>query len=343
MLTKQEAKDISFSDERLKNVLSSVINNKLLTIVVETVSACNLKCVFCDAHSGRAPEFKKHSGLMKNATWKMFVSQLNHYVKKAGKLHMLQFYGNGEPLLDKQLENRIKEIKKNKLCKLTRVISNGVIAKPERIRKLIASGLDELHLSLDIIDRKRYLEIKKRDAAHLVVENINNAISIIEENKKTQLFIKYFKSNNENEYGVKKIDGTKVFKTFYEKAKKSKYVHLKEQPLVTTGLGHLKGDKSYLTPCEVPFYLLYVMHSGKVSACCTDVFSGMTVGNINNKKLYDISIGSELAKIRHLHLKGKCNEIPLCAGCGNRTAVDLLKLNKNDFKKMETSIINNIK
>lgn len=342
MLTRQEAKDESFVGVRLKSVFDAVLSERLITIVVETVSKCNLRCVFCDAHSGRAPEFSKHAGLMTDHTWDRFVHTLDDYVAANGPLKMLQFFGNGEPLLDKKLAHRIETVTRKNLCEATRVISNGVIATPDRVRSLVLAGLSEIHFSVDILDRARYLEIKKQDAAHKVLANIQAAMDIIEKHKTTQMFIKYFVEGEETDFGVHDRDGLEVVEQFYDRAERSRYIHLKEQPLVSTGIGHLKGEADQVLPCEVPFYLLYVLHTGKVSACCTDVFSGLTVGDIHQKTIREIGSGPELAKIRLSHLKGQCGEIPLCKGCGNRTSVDLSKLGADETIAMVNAIEKNM-
>ena len=339
MLTTQEAKSPEFSRARLSNLVSSVMDEKIITLVVETVSRCNLQCNFCDAHSGRAPEFRDNAGIMSSKTWDNFYSSLQEYVRDKGPVHMLQFYGNGEPLLDPNLEDRLSSVKTNGLCSTTRVITNGTLLSSSRLTTLIEAGLDELHLSLDIMDKDVYKKVKKLDSCEKVVDNVSCAIDIIEATKTTQLFIKYFKGGKSHDYGVSEKDGEKVEEYFMESAKNSHYVHLKSQQLVDTGVGFLEGVDYFSKPCEIPFYLLYVKHTGDVSACCTDVFSALTVGSINDCSLIDILRGQALADIRLKHIQSQANKIPLCAGCGNRTAVDTSELNPD----VKEQLINSIK
>jgi MoaA/NifB/PqqE/SkfB family radical SAM enzyme len=216
---------------------------------------------------------------------------------------MLEFFGNGEPPLDSNLEHRLSTAKQKGFCSFTRVFTNGTPLNPARLEKLIDSGLDELHLSLDIMDRVRYREVKKLDAYETVINNVQKAIQIIEGSKSTQLFIQYFKGGNSHGCGVLESDGEKVESFFMESAKSSQYVHLKSQQLVDAGIGFLEGVDYYSKPCEIPFYLLYIKHSGQVSACCTDVFSNLTVGSINESSLTEIILGKKLANIRLKHLK----------------------------------------
>ncbi len=148
------------------------------------------------------------------------------------------------------------------------------------MNELADAGLDEIHISIDTINAERYFEVKKGDYADRVTENIEACIPVIEARRDVQIFIKYFTKETSNAYGMTEEDSVEVRARFVEQAMHSEYVHLKEMPLVDVGLGMLENKDDYLTPCEIPFYLLYIMHDGKVSACCSDVFNGMTVGRL---------------------------------------------------------------
>jgi MoaA/NifB/PqqE/SkfB family radical SAM enzyme len=334
MLTFQQAKDPNYMAIRASNLTVSLQARQILTLVVEAASSCNLKCTFCDAHSGRAPKFREHAGLMREETWEKLVADLKIYVAERGPLAMIQFHGNGEPLLNKKLPGMIARLKQEGLARSTRVITNGILLDAKKANELMDAGLDEIHISVDTLDREKYHTVKVGDYADRVLANLLQVIPIIEERKTANLYIKYFQAEDDNSYGITKSDEESVFNTFADAARHSNYVHLKQQPLVDVGKGMLDGKDGMAAPCEIPFYLLYVMHSGKVSACCSDVFSGLTVGHITEQpiksemgnSLLDIVDSIALYEVRRKHLSGRCGDIKLCAGCGNRTAVDLSKL-----------------
>jgi hypothetical protein len=91
------------------------------------------------------------------------------------------------------------------------------------------------------------------------------------------------------------------------------------------------------------------MHSGKVSACCSDVFNGLTVGHLTEPlpaskshmggSLLEVVDSIALYEIRKKHLNGQCGDIKLCAGCGNRTAVDLSRLPEETVGDLNQAII----
>jgi pyruvate-formate lyase-activating enzyme len=349
MLTFQEAKDPNNMAIRANNLTVSLRNRQILTLVVEAASSCNLKCTFCDAHSGRAPKFREHSGVMKEETWEKLLSDLRVYVAERGPLAMLQFHGNGEPLLNKKLGAMIARVKEEGLATKVRVITNGILLDAKKAGELIDAGIDEFHISVDTLDRDKYRDVKVGDYALRVLDNLKAVIPVIEERQTTGLYIKYFQAEDDNSYGITQADSDSVFNEFAEAARSSRYVHLKQQPLVDVGKGMLDGKDGMAAPCEIPFYLLYVMHNGKVSGCCSDVFNGLTVGHIMDEipaekshlggSLLEVVDSIALYEIRKKHLNGRCGDIKLCAGCGNRTAVDLSQLPASTVEDLNRAIL----
>lgn len=347
MLTLQQAKDPDYMAIRARNLTASLEARQILTLVVEAASSCNLKCTFCDAHSGRAPKFREHAGLMREETWEKLVADLKVYVEARGPLAMVQFHGNGEPLLNKKLGGMIARVKREGLALRTRVITNGILLDAKKANELIDAGLDEIHISVDTLDREKYRTVKVGDYAGRVLANLQAVIPLIEARRTASLYIKYFQAEADNSYGISQEDSDSVFNAFVEAARGSDFVHLKQQPLVDVGKGMLDGKDGMAAPCEIPFYLLYVMHSGKVSACCSDVFSGLTVGHITQPpakahmgtSLLEVVDSVALYEIRRKHLNGRCGDIKLCAGCGNRTAVDLSQLPADTIDNLNRAIL----
>lgn len=349
MLTFQEAKDPNYMERRTRSLMDSLVNRQILSLVVEAASSCNLRCTFCDPHSGRAPKFREQSGVMKEETWLKVLDDIRAYVAARGQLAMIQFHGGGEPLLNKRLPAMIEQVKREGLARTTRIITNGILLDRAKATALIDAGLDEIHISVDTLDPEKYRQVKVGDYADRVKANMHAVIPLIEERQKTQIFIKYFMAEPTNSYGISESDSESVRNEFSDLAQNSRVVHLKQQYLVDVGKGMLDGKDGFVSPCEVPFYLLYIMHSGKVSACCSDVFNGLTVGHLTEKlppnkmhmgdSLLGVVDSVALYEIRRKHLTGACGDIKLCAGCGNRTAVDLSVLPQESIETLHRAIV----
>lgn len=89
---RQEAKSSSFAQARTTNLLNAVENNRLLTLIVESTSKCNLSCSFCDIHSGRIPAAKKYIKSMEHEVWCELIRQIQDL---GYQLKQLQVHGGG--------------------------------------------------------------------------------------------------------------------------------------------------------------------------------------------------------------------------------------------------------
>jgi len=252
---------------------------------------------------------------------------------------MIQFIGNGEPLLNKNIVSMIADVKKFKITEKIRLITNGILLNGSRLKDITKAGVDEIHISLDTVSEKKYMQIKKADELQRVLGNIRNAIEFIEKKHRPILYIKYFTKSSSVKFGVQASDSEGVVEEFYNKAHDSKYIHLKEQPLFdseklnqTISKQQVVNNKS----CMIPFYLMYITHSGQVSACCTDIYNQLTTGNLigdGSSSINNIIESSSLYNIRKAHFKGRIDSIPLCLNCENVLPINFLAM-KNDTKEL---------
>jgi MoaA/NifB/PqqE/SkfB family radical SAM enzyme len=266
---------------------------------------------------------KKYKGKMPLDTWKMLIKQIRDL---GYQLEQLQIHGNGEPLLNKDIVEMISRA--NPIAKKIRLTTNGTKLTPTMTRNLIEAGVDEIWVSLDSADPREYELFKGKDACDLVKLNIY-ASSIIVEDMGASLVIKYPLTKQGWPYDITKKYKESVDLEFGPLAEGNKTVHLVGMPVVVmTG-----GKKIYTTPCEIPFYSLFVKYDGRVSLCCADFRNDLTVGNIHSGPLGEIIKGSELSWRRRDHLDGSFLESPMCSRCGNRTCVDLTDI-KDEVRKL---------
>lgn len=307
MLLFQEAKDPAYSDARLRNLIEALRKGRILTIVIEPSRSCNLKCNYCDAHSGH------HSGVANKGMMSFALyADIVQKIRDCGyRLKQLQFHGNGEPLLNIQLEEMVSRAKQLDIVDSIRIITNGVLLTPDRFDTLVESGVDEIHISVDSVAGAVCKEAKGADVSQKVIDNVESAIKMVERLNNIKLFVKFTQHDNS------------VIERWGADAKNSSVFHLKYQPIIDTGIGMIKKAVSYTAPCEIPFYLIYVMHDGTVSACCTDIFKQLNIGDLKINTITQVINSKRLYELRLAHLNGDFEAIPLCRYCGNRTAVDL--------------------
>lgn len=320
MLTMQQAKDPKLAVARAQSVCNAVKNNILYTMIVEPSGKCNLACTFCDLHSGRIEGTENLKGQMTAETFTRIVDQL---AEMPFVLKELQYHGNGEPLLNKNFPDFVRYAKSRGVAERHRLTTNGTMLTPKNLEKVIAAGIDEIHVSLDVADREGYKDLKGCDLYDRVDANLDHAISYMEQQSRCVLHIKHALPHRDGDYNFTKEISDAVVQKYRARVEHSSVVHLKAQPLVTLQDGKKEQKRKYNTPCEIPFFSLFAKYDGRVSACCADLFADLEIGNVQDMTLSDMLNGEALRRIRRIHLSGDLSELPLCLYCGNRLAANM--------------------
>jgi wyosine [tRNA(Phe)-imidazoG37] synthetase (radical SAM superfamily) len=329
MIIVQQAKDPALEKSRADGVCSAVKNNVLYTVIVEPSSKCNLSCTFCDLHSGRIDGTDALKGQMTEQTFYRIVDQL---AELPFVLKELQYHGNGEPLMNKNLPDFVRYAKARGVAKKHRLTTNGTMLTPKNLQKIIDAGIDEIHVSLDAADRSLYAELKGCDLHDKVDANLEFAISYLHERNGCSLFIKYAIPHMNSDYRFTQQIANAVVEKYRSHAENSNTIHLKGMPLVTMQDGMKEKNREFNSACEIPFYSIFIKYDGNASVCCADLFQDLSIGNIHEAILSEIMNGEALKQIRRHHLNSDLKQLPLCLYCSNRTAVNTRKI-ADELKK----------
>jgi MoaA/NifB/PqqE/SkfB family radical SAM enzyme len=126
---------------------------------LEITNRCPLACARC------ARPFYKSSTPPADLDWSRFQALL----QAMPLLEELFFVGLGEPLLHPRLEEYVGLASREGIrCK---IITNGLLATPERLASLQADGLAEITFSLDTLDPDLFAELRGGASLKNVLEN----------------------------------------------------------------------------------------------------------------------------------------------------------------------------
>jgi MoaA/NifB/PqqE/SkfB family radical SAM enzyme len=104
-------------------------------ISIETCTSCNQRCAFCpQSHAPRPP------AAMSVAVYSRVVRRLSEANFQGSVVLSL----NNEPLLDAQLEPRVRELRESGFKGRLEILTNGLLLTPERAAALFAAGLDRI-------------------------------------------------------------------------------------------------------------------------------------------------------------------------------------------------------
>src|SRR5947199_6689640 len=124
-----------------------------------TTNRCNLLCTTCP----RTFEDLEPPGDM---SWALFTKIVDQFPNIA----RVVLHGVGEPMMVRNLPRMIRYLKARGTYVLFN--TNGTLLNERRGRDLIASGLDELRVSLDAAEAQTFKAVRGKDVFDRIVENV---------------------------------------------------------------------------------------------------------------------------------------------------------------------------
>ncbi len=135
--------------------------SQLTRLYIEPTDHCNLDCVTCYRNN-----WAEALGRMTDATYAHILAGITDLDPKP----TIFFGGVGEPTLHTHLPDWIKQA--TELGAPVEMITNGTLLKEDLARKLIASGLDTLWVSIDGATPESYADVRLGAELPLVLENM---------------------------------------------------------------------------------------------------------------------------------------------------------------------------
>jgi len=304
------------------------------TILIQTTSFCNRKCEFCGFGY-----YEKPKEFMTDEVFSQIIKQLKELNYK-GRIELNSY---NEPLLDKNLIEKIKYIRKKLPNVCIMFNTNGDLFKSDKdIRILFEAGLNQMEINV-YSDRNRVIKIA--EWLYEIKTYIGGLI----------LGGEVYTKVGKDKKVVDLIDKTKyltagncsVFST-----KKSQIYNLLEN-----NGGALNGKLAGMKPgnqnkiCVFPFRRPIIDWKGNMLICCNDFFSKIKLGNVLKENIIDIW-NSDLINFYRLHLQNAGrSKLALCRECNGHPGfythvvpkitfgsekIDkkLLKLTSKEFKEL---------
>ena len=133
-------------------------------LYLETTNRCNLLCETC-------PRTFETLEPPADMDWGLFTSIVDQFPSIA----RVVLHGVGEPMLVKELPRMIRYLKDRGIYVLFN--TNGTLLNPKKFPELVATGLDELRVSVDAADRATYLAVRGKDFFDRIVRDVGKFTS----------------------------------------------------------------------------------------------------------------------------------------------------------------------
>jgi MoaA/NifB/PqqE/SkfB family radical SAM enzyme len=286
-----------------------------LHVSFESTTACNLRCPMCSRTKRIEDGGIGRNGKILFSDFESMISHCGEIGVKAVKYHA---GGTGEPLLLKDIADRVKIAKSNKILD-TMINTNAVLLTEEAGKALIDAGLDKLIVSFDSPYKEEYETIRVGAKFEEVVHNIvgfcqlKDRMNVIfpvvrvqmiadmqQEQKKVSEMLEMWAPHADVIAVLTKVDYE-----FYSCAPGVEYF----LELKTMGI-----DVGMV--CSSLWQRLAVFVDGRIIPCCGDEIGFLSIGDTSRDSLYEAWNGRALQETREIHLRGRIFELEACRRCG---------------------------
>jgi MoaA/NifB/PqqE/SkfB family radical SAM enzyme len=272
---------------------------------IQTISGCNANCVFC-------PNQKTELDIPMGRPMDMglFRSIVDQLVEQP-RLWRISPYLMNEPLLDKQLPERVKYITDRKRRdQFTKINSHGNACNERMAKGLLDAGLDRINFSVQGIEPTVYEEIM-----HLKFE------------KTVQNIERMVKMRTDGGYRTRIrvcMLCTKMIEPHLPAIRKfwaDREVKINVNQLENRGRHrHIQSDDIASKPlltyhwCNRMFNQIYILHDGRLVMCCADWEQTGVMGDASKDRIADIWFNAKYREFRRRFLTGEVRGM-LCDGC----------------------------
>lgn len=281
---------------------------------IEVNNTCNQRCVFCPFHGAYAPKHLAPAVLEVD-----FVKSL---LKQARNLGIgekeVGFYLAGEAFLYPGLTEIIAYAKEIGF-RYVFLTTNGALATPEKMRKVIDAGLDSIRFSVNAPERKIYEEIHGRDDFEKVLENIRYMHEYIVQ-KKFEIATSLSCVITKKTLGIKE-DMKRIFEPYVD--------DIMFIPVMLNRLNNLdklkeefeiiNDDNAVVNPefiCPVLFDTMYINALGQAVPCCDAYDRDVYFADL--KKNPDLKVAWEnqaYERYRKIFIEGASDKGTICDSC----------------------------
>ena len=266
-------------------------------LLIEPVSACNLRCVMCFQID---ETFTKDQNFMGQMDIELFKKTIDEAFE--GGTQAITLASRGEPTLHSKLGEML-EYCNGKFFEL-KLNTNATRLNEKLIHKILQNNVTDVVFSVDSYTKKEYESIRVRGIFDDVLNNIKKFKEIKEKsypNSKCATRVSGVKfDSNQNQ---------QKFKEFWEKYVDHVVMVEIENRWDTY---HNPTDIAGTNPCDYLWERMYVWFDGICNPCDADYKSELAVGNITKNSLREIWHGEKYSKLRSLHLDSNRN---LCYPC----------------------------
>ena len=298
--------------------LASTLEEWPGALLIDITNRCNAKCVWCPN-----PDLTNVGAMDMNIYRKI----ISDYGTRGG---VITFGTFGEPLMDKNIKERIEYLRLYPKIHKIEILTNGFFLNENIVPTIIKNGVG-VDISLDELDKQTFENVKKM-SFDIVRDNI---VNFLDANSKAikpvpvNIRIKTMKTVEETlEQELFKIitsyDCSVVLNSIDDNiisnwaGKLDKEAFIKEYEISTnnkTQFTHKRFNQTNIAPCTQLWKWMVVYWDGSVVLCCADMFSQAIVGDLKSNSIVEVWNGPKMKGHRDQMIDRKRFDLPICQDC----------------------------
>ncbi len=295
---------VALSSERPPVILPPL---KFSEVRIENTNRCGFRCFFCPRD-----EQTRLQGTMPLSDLTLVLDRVEMHEG------LVDLHGFGEPLLDKELIEKIKLIGARWPLAEPRFYSTlGVKVQPGFFQDLIAAGLRHMEVSFYGFDRDSYREAHGADRYDLARQNL---VALCEAQKHSAGKLKVVVRAFPQHVTIRQPGETASRKKEFQQWISSLGVTvLRERDLHNYGKGRNYNAAGQRRPCSIVWgfrkRVLQITWDLDVIPCCFDFNAEMKLGNLRTQSLEEIFQGREYQAFIQSHIDDRLDNYPVCQHC----------------------------
>jgi radical SAM protein with 4Fe4S-binding SPASM domain len=274
---------------------------------IETTRLCNARCPFC-----AVDQWDKSVPMMSEALWQKIAAEL---IEWRDWLRFVDLQRAGEPLLDKNIYRRVRQLKEGGLKHIA-LSTNASGLNEKNARALLEAGIDEVMLSIDAVDKEGYEKSRVGLRYEQVMQNIRTYFRLRDEIRpKSMIRVRAVCVFDPD----KEPGAVRAWEDFWGPLRRPhdriymKRMHSWGNQVVLDGTP--PADAEVLHPCIIPWSTMHITAMGTVALCPHDFDGKADLGDINTHSIAEVWRAQKLEEVRRLHASGQRNAINFCRGC----------------------------
>lgn len=288
-------------------------------VSVELSNVCNHSCTFC-AYS-----------VMERTKGNINVERLEKWLLEAYELgsREIGFHSGAEPFASPYLEH-FTEYAKKIGYEYAYISTNGSLAVPKRMSRVIDAGMDSIKFSINGGDRETYQKIHGKDHFDTVIDHLRFAHEHRGVREKPYLAISFVETP-ENQHTVDKL--RHITQGWVDEFLSFKASNQNGQ---MPGSGSWTPSPTSKNICSIPFNKLHISWEGFIRVCCNDYENLLALESLEKLSLKEAYYSPLYQEIRRKHLEDKL-EGTLCYNCKYDCAKPVQPLNPDLYFRTHKS------